>query len=667
MKNLIVFSPVLMMLLSGCNKYSETKYFDYPISAVPVRNVELTDSFWLPKIRLIQQKTIQYAFEKCKQEGRMDNFLIAGKKMKGTTKGKMPFDDTDLYKIIEGASYSLISHADPALEAYLDSVIAIIKQGQEPDGYLATWFTIDREHPPAPWVKPSKYRWENEISSHELYNSGHLFEAAAAHYLATGNRNFLDIALKNADLLVENFGPGKNYTVPGHQIVETGLIKLYRITNKTKYLELAKFFLDERGDSLHHNLYGAYNQDHKPVVQQDEVVGHAVRAVYMYAAMTDIAAIYHDAAYRNAVEKLWDNMVNKKLYITGGIGARHEGESFGDNYELPNLKAYSETCAAIGSVYWNQRLFLLDGNAKYYDIIERTLNNGLIAGLSTDGTEFFYPNPLESDGKYAFNMGACTREKWFDCSCCPTNLIRFIPSIPGLIYATRKDTLYTNLYMSNQAKIKINGKLLEIKQETNYPWSDTVRLSITTTKKMEFTMKLRVPYWLRNQPVPGSLYYYNNSAPDKIILSINGIQQPYTDHNGYIDLTRSWSKGDIIELYIPMRVRLVKANELVADDNNKAALEYGPFVFCAEEIDNGKLPDQFKLSDSTRYIPAFRKDLFNGTEIITAKNMEHRTGIHNKGHIDEIDNLTLIPYYLWSNRGVGEMKVWFPIEQKVEE
>ncbi|MEZ4829956.1 MAG: glycoside hydrolase family 127 protein [Bacteroidia bacterium] len=316
------FYLFVIIVWVGCTKpESENQFHDYPISVVDIKDVVLTDNFWLPKISAIQDSTISYAFQKCEEEGRMENFLIAGKKMDGKTRGKMPFDDTDLYKIIEGASNTLISKPNPELDAYLDSIIAIIQTGQEADGYITTWFTIDRKSPPAPWVKPSETRWENEISSHELYNSGHLFEAATTHYLATGKRNFLDIALKNADLLVENFGPEKLKSPPGHQIVETGLIRLYRITGNEKYLGLAKFFLDMRGDSASHQLYGPYSQDHMPVVQQREAVGHAVRAVYMYAAMTDIAALYRDNDYLNAVKAIWGNVVEKKIYITGGIGA----------------------------------------------------------------------------------------------------------------------------------------------------------------------------------------------------------------------------------------------------------------------------------------------------------------------------------------------------------
>jgi len=627
----------LILTLLGCAK-QQSKFYDYPISAIDIKDVTINDNFWLPKIKVIQNTTIKYAFDKCDKEGRMENFLIAGGVKSGQVRGKMPFDDTDIYKIIEGASYSLISEPNPILDAYLDSIIAIIKIGQEPDGYLTTWFTIDPANPPAFWVKPSTSRWENEISSHELYNSGHLFEAAAAHYLATGKKNFLDIALKNADLLVANFGPGKLHCPPGHQIIETGLIKLYQITGKQNYLELAKLFLDLRGDSAMHTLYGAYSQDHLPVTAQTEAVGHAVRAVYMYAGMTDIAAIYNDLDYRQAVFKIWENIVSTKMYLTGGLGARHEGEAFGENFELPNLTAYCETCAAIGSVYWNHRLFLLAGDSKYYDVIERTLYNGLISGISLDGKNFFYPNPLESDGKY-------TRQPWFDCSCCPTNLIRFIPSVPGLIYAANRDSLYINLFIANKSQALINGKKVELVQQTDYPWKGQVMVVVNPDKRMVFTVKIRIPGWAQNKPVPSNLYSYLGNHSGKIILKVNGIDRKVDIDKGYVAITRKWAKGDKIELMLPMVIQKVVADERVQDDNNKIAFESGPIVYCAEEVDNDQI-SEILISDNL----TLKEE---GVAILSDKVNVLKGNAFCK-------ELTLIPYYLWSNRGIGKMKVWFP-------
>ncbi|HQC62789.1 MAG TPA: glycoside hydrolase family 127 protein [Candidatus Marinimicrobia bacterium] len=640
-----------LLLLTSIPIWAETQptLSDYPISAVDIKNVEINDAFWLPKIKIIQDTTIQYAFKKCEEEGRMENFLIAGGRKKGPVRGKMPFDDTDVYKIIEGASYSLISRPNPALAAYLDSIISIIKIGQEPDGYLTTWFTIDRMHPPAWWAQPSPNRWDHEESNHELYNSGHLFEAAAAHYRATGKQNFLKIALKNADLLVASFGPDKLRVPPGHQIVETGLIKLYHITNNPQYVELARFFLELRGDSTSHKLYGEYSQDHLPVTKQTEAVGHAVRAMYMYAGMTDIAAIYQDSAYFEALMKIWENIVTKKMYLTGGVGARHDGEAFGDNYELPNLTAYNETCAAIGSVYWNQRLFRLTGDAKYYDIIERTLYNGLISGISLDGKKFFYPNPLESDGKYQFNQGACTRQPWFDCSCCPTNIIRFLPSVPELIYATIADSVYINLYISSNADIIVNQKKIEIIQQTDYPLDGKINITVNPEKKTIFTLKLRVPGWARNEVVPGNLYKYIDENPEKVSLLVNGKDENGVLDKGYIEITRKWTRGDKIELTLPLAVRKVVAHEKVTDNVNKVAFECGPIVYCAEEIDN------HRISEIT--VPLDTKlNITKGAVLTENVNIL-------RGKVDN-QELILIPYYVWSNRGVGKMKVWLPINKE---
>lgn len=622
----------------------ETETAGYPINAVGITNVEVTDAFWLPKIQEVQTITIDHSLKKCETEGRMENFLVAGGKKEGTYKGKMPFDDTDVYKIIEGASLSLISNPNPVLETYLDSIISIIAVGQEPDGYLTTWFTIDRKTPPAWWVKPSTNRWENEQSSHEHYNSGHMFEAAAAHYRATGKRNFLDIALKNADLLTESFGPGKLTTPPGHQIIETGLVQLYEITKNKKYLDLSKFFLDERGDSTHRQLWGPYNQDHLPAIQQNEVVGHAVRAVYQYAGMTDIAVLFRDTNYLTAVNALWENMVTKKMYITGGLGSRHDGEAFGDNYELPNKTAYSETCAAIGSVDWNQRMFQLTGNAKYADVIERTLYNGLIAGISLDGTQFFYPNPLESDGEYAFNHGAATRQPWFDCSCCPTNLIRFIPSIPEHIYAQNSNNLYVNLFISSKAQISLDKQALNVELQTNYPYHGKITLHVSPAKPSTFNLNLRIPGWARNEVTPGDLYSYRSNSTDNIVLKVNGENEPLVMKNGYAVISRKWKKGDVVSIEFPMEIKQVIANEMVEEDRNKIAFEYGPLVYCAEETDNGTL-DEVRIPNNIRFNIEDFSVLDEKTKALT-------TNIGGK-------TLTLIPYFAWSNRGIGEMKVWF--------
>jgi DUF1680 family protein len=606
-----------------------TPLSDYPIHPVDIRHIKLTDEFWLPIVKTVQERTIDYALDKCQQEGRFENFLIAGGMMEGEVKGYMPFDDTDVYKIIEGASNSLISAPNEELEILLDSLVAIIKTGQEEDGYLTTWRTIDAAKPPAKWVKVIEgKRWESLESSHELYNAGHLYEAASVHYLATGKRNFLDIE-----------------TVQGHQIIETGLIKLYRITGNQKYLDLAKYFLDGRGDySSGRSSFGPYAQDHLPVIEQDEVVGHAVRAVYMYAAMTDIAAIYSDKQYMTAVEKFWDNMVSKKIYITGGIGARHNGESFGDNYELPNKTAYNETCASIGSVYWNHRLFLLSGDVKYYDIIERTLYNGLISGLALDGVHFFYPNALESDGVYAFNKGSCTRSDWFDCSCCPTNLIRFLPAVQGLIYSKIEDTLFVNLYVSNEADLDLDGKQIRITQQTSYPWNGKVKIGIETKEPTKFVLKLRAPGWTREEVLPSNLYAYRNTMSKEVTLTLNGLDEKIAPEDGYYLFDREWSGKEVVTLDFPVEVREVIANAQVEENRGKVALEAGPVVYAVEEMDNKDSFDHIHLTTSQSYKVEMQPNLLKGVNVLKVNN--------------EDVEFQAIPYYAWSNRGVGRMRVW---------
>jgi DUF1680 family protein len=625
---------------------------DYPISPLNINSVEVTDSFWLPRIRIIQNTTINSSFNKCSIEGRMENFLIAGRKKSGGVRGRMPFDDTDLYKIIEGASYSLVSAPNQHLSTYLDSIIAIICTGQEPDGYITTWFTINPHAPPAPWVEKTGKRWTGESSSHELYNSGHLFEAAVAHYYATGKRNFLDLAIRNADLLVKSFGPGKCTYPPGHQIVETGLVKLYRITGNEKYLALAKYFLDLRGDSTTHRLYGAYSQDNIPVTQQTEIVGHAVRAVYMYAGMTDIGVLFNDRAYLNAVNNIWNNMIERKIYLTGGIGAKHEGESLGKDYELPNLTSYSETCASIGDVYWNNRLFLLSGDARYFDLIERTLYNGLIAGLSLDGRNFFYVNPLESDGKFQFNQGTGTRQPWFDCSCCPTNIIRFIPSLPGLLYAVQKDTVYVNLYASNKTKLTIGDRTISLEQKTDYPWQGNINMVIAPEQPGTFTLKLRIPGWAQNQVLPGDLYYYTDTISTKPAFTVNGRRVEHSITRGYATITRMWNSHDTLSFNLPMIIRRVKANDKVHEDRNMTALEYGPIVYCVEGIDNDNRLDNLTLPARAVLTLEKRNSLLGGVNVIS--------GMVPDTEGQTLRKLTATPYHAWSNRGTGTMKVWLP-------
>lgn len=546
---------------------------------------------------------------------------------------------------MEGAAYSLQQKYDPNLDAYLDSLIFKVAAAQEDDGYLYTIRTIRGDSVTG---REGKERWIAERQhSHELYDVGHLYEAAAAHYLATGKKSLLDVALKNAELINSVYGPGKRHDAPGHQEIEIGLAKLYRVTGEEKYLKLAKFFLDERGKSDIRNYKstsiwenGAYWQDHKPVVEQDEAVGHAVRAGYMYSAMADVAALSGDPKYLEAIEKIWGNVVGKKYYITGGIGALDDGEAFGANYELPN-QAYNETCAAIANVFWNHRMFLMTGESKYIDVLERSLYNGVLPGISFEGNTFFYPNILEFDGKDSFNIGATGRKPWFDCSCCPSNLSRFIPAVPDYFYATSGNEIFVNLFAASQVQMAIGETPVKIRQVTNYPWDGKIRFEIHVDKPADFKLNIRIPGWAQNQPVPSDLYSYSNPSSEKISLTINGEPAELTIKNGYAVVTKKWERGDMIELNLPMPVQKVVANNQVENLAGKIAIERGPLVYCAEQADN---PGGVLLAT------------VGEGENFTA---EHSNELNGVTKIKSDSGLTLIPYYAWSHRGLGEMEVWF--------
>jgi DUF1680 family protein len=618
---------------------------DYPISPVEFTQVNINDQFWKPWLELNKNVTIPSSLKKCEETGRIENFEVAAGLKPGAFRGVFPFDDSDVYKIIEGASYSLTSHPDPALSTYLDTIISYIAAAQQPDGYLQTWVIIDPTKPPTDWSGTG--RWTNIGSGHELYDAGHLYEAAVAHYKATGKRALLDVAIKNADLIVETFGPNKMITVTGHQEIEIGLAKLYRVTGNAAYLNLAKFFLDHRGQlEGRDKLFGEYSQDHIPVQEQTEAVGHAVRAGYMYTAMADIAAMTGDQAYLNSLEHIWNNVVSKKLYLTGGIGARHQGESFGDNYELPNQTAYNETCAAIANIFWNHRMFLLTGDSKYIDVLERTLYNGMLAGLSLEGDHFFYPNPLFADGIMKFNIGSCTRSPWFDCSCCPSNVTRFIPSIPGYVYATKDHQVFVNLFVSNTSKLVVDGNNVGISQSTEYPWNNTIIIKLDPENEINFDLKIRIPGWAKDQVLASDLYSFQKKMNRTVSLKINGKNTEFVEENGYAVLNKTWNKDDQVEVSLPMEIRRVVANQMVEDDKGKVAIECGPLVYCAEGIDNTEDVLTVALPKNASFTEEYKKDFLGGVRVISAD----LTGDESK--------LTLIPYYAWSNRGVGTMTVW---------
>ena len=630
----------------------ETTGEDYPIKPVSFTQVHVDDVFWAPKMETNRTVTVPFALDKNEETGRVDNFRKAGGLMKGAFQGKR-YNDSDVFKVMEAASYTLMLHSDNGLKKRLDNLIFIIGKAQEADGYIYTNRTIDPLHP-APGA--GKERWSNLRVSHEFYNVGHMYEAAAAHYLATGERSFLDIAVKNADLLVRTFGPGKKRAFPGHQEIEIGLSKLYRATGNRAYLELAKFFLDERGHYFQGERHAVddpfavydgdeYMQNHKPVLEQDQAVGHAVRAMYMYAGMADVAALGGYPEYVKAIDRLWDDVVGRKMYVTGGVGSRSGTEGFGDPYELPNRTAYTETCASVGNALWQQRLFLLHGESKYADVLERVMYNGLISGVSLDGMAFFYQNPLEFNGKTKLYQGQVVRAPWFEVSCCPPNICRFLPSVPGYVYAVKEDTLFVNLFIGGRADVEIDGVTASLKQETRYPWDGAVKIAVDPERQKIFTLAVRIPGWARNEPVPSDLYRFADTSAAVPSLKVNGRAADIELKKGYALIRRAWSKGDTVELDLPMPVRRVIAHPSVQADAGRMALQRGPLVYCAEGIDNGGTAISLVIPEKAAFAPEFRAALLKGVVVLKGKAAGR--------------DVTLIPYYAWANRGPGEMQVWF--------
>ena len=650
----------------------------YPYTQVPFTSVKITpNTFWGNRIQAAREVTIPLAFSKCETEHRYKNFEMAAYTLQhpGHPGLQTPewdvskfmgfsFDDTDVYKTIEGASYVLQTYPDAKLKAYIDSVLDVVGAAQEPDGYLYTARTINPEHPHQ-WS--GKQRWEvEEILSHELYNLGHMVDAACAHYQATGSTKFLDIAKRYADCVIKEVGPnaGQACVVPGHQIAEMALARLYVLTGEKKYLDEAKFLLDYRGKTQRHDIY---SQSDKPVVDQTEAWGHAVRAGYMYASMADVAALTGDEDYIKAIDTIYENIVSKKYYLTGGVGARHQGEAFGADYELPNLTAYNETCAAISMVYLFERMFLLHGDAKYIDCLERTLYNGVISGMSVDGGKFFYPNPLSSDGHYRFNAdNTMTRQPWFGCACCPSNLSRFIPSMPGYIYGVRDNNLYVNLFAANTATIQVNGKNVTLEETTEYPWNGDIAIKVLQNKAKTFNMMVRIPGWVLNKVVPSDLYSFSDDILSGYEVTVNGQRVDGELQNGYLAINRNWKKGDIVRIHFDMPVRTVLANLRVADDRGRIAVERGPLVYCAEWADNAGInphhlllarQPQFELEEGYGIQNTEGDNKTFQVTAITAQAQE--ASITPDGKLAAKDvRVRLIPYYAWNHRGAGKMDVW---------
>ena len=641
---------VLPLFLATCTS-EQPAPGDYPIQPISFTQVHFEDTFWGPRLQTHRTTTLPYTLQQIEETGRVRNFEIAAGLAEGSFCTRYPFDDSDVFKILEGAAYALHVQPDPALKALVDGLVERIAAAQEDDGYLYTNRTInpDSTHE---WATGERWEHTHELS-HELYNMGHLYEAAAAHYQATGERTLLNVALKNADLVYREFGWGKIERPPGHQVIEIGLAKLYRITDDPRYLELAQFFLDVRGPGGE-----AYSQAHLKVVDQREAVGHAVRAAYMYAGMADIAALTGNQAYINAIDHIWEDVVAHKLYVTGGIGSTGSHEGFGPAYDLPNFSAYNETCASIANVYWNHRLFLLHGDARYIDVLERTLYNALNSGLSLSGDRFFYPNPLEARKNQE-------RSPWFPCACCPSNLARFLPSIPAYQYAKRGDELYVNLFIGGTAMVGLDGGRVGLRQETNYPWDGDVTIHVTPDGLDRFTLKVRIPGWARNEAVPSDLYRFSDTAETPVHLQVNGEDVPVRLTNGYATLDRAWKAGDVVTLTLPMPVRRVEPHPSLEADRYQVALQRGPIMFAVEGQDQ---PDErvihAVLPNASAITTAFEPDLLGGVQTLSFDALLAERPEADGALRLVPQRMKAIPYYAWANRGRDFMTVWLPVDER---
>jgi uncharacterized protein len=581
-------------------------------SGVPFTEVKFQDAFWTPRLETNREKSLPHNFQWCEQTGRIDNFAKAGKLMEGKFRG-IYFNDSDVYKVLEGAAYSLAIHPYPKLEKTVNDVISKIAAAQQPDGYLNTYFTL---------AEPRK-RWTDLQIKHELYCAGHLFEAAVAHYRATGKRTLLDVATKFADCIDGIFGPGRRPGLCGHEEIELALVKLYQATDQEKYLKLAEFFLDMRGNKAARNgkTWGMQYQDHAPVREQTEVVGHAVRAMYLWSGVADAASYTGEQKLIDAMDRVWRNMVQRNMYVTGGIGAQRKTEAFGKPYELPN-ESYCETCAAIGVALWAHRMNLMYGEAQYADVLERCIYNGILSGIGMEGKSFFYVNPLVSKGNHH-------RQPFFDCACCPSNVVRFLPSLPGYQYAADKDGVFVNLYIAGKAKIALSDHAVGMTQETQYPWDGKVKLTLEVEKPAEFTLGLRIPGWCKDAK-----------------LTVKGLAVPSPDMDkGYAVVRRTWQSGDVIELDLPMPVERIEANPKVEADRGRVAIQRGPIVYCFEAVDNGGKVSDIVLPADPKFTAEHRNDLLGGVTVVT--------GVAKEGR-----KITAVPYYAWDHRAPGEMAVW---------
>ncbi|MEO6134134.1 MAG: beta-L-arabinofuranosidase domain-containing protein [Ginsengibacter sp.] len=623
---------------------------------VSYQHVHITDKFWRSRIDQNRVVGIRSTLKEAANE--IDNFDIASGKKKGKHTGNAA-DDSDIFKIIQGAAYAIGDNPDAALEASIDSLIDKIVSAQQSDGYLFTyWIVFDLSK-----------KWTDIAGKHELYCAGHLFEAATAYYQVTDKRKLLDAAIRYADYIDSVFGPGKRLEVPGHEEIELALYKLYKVTGEKRYLNLAVFFVDERGDPTrmvvekitppdrdpnantpHRWRSPSYMQDHLPITSQFYAAGHAVRAGYLYSAVTDISIEKKETKYLAALDSIWNDIVGKKMYITGGVGSRQfHDEGFGSPYLLPNDQAYCETCSGIAFTFWNRRMNMLTGDAKYADIAELTMYNTTLAGVSLSGDKFFYTNPLESKGKNE-------RESWNNPACCPSNIVRFLPEIGSTIYGKTSKAIYINQFIGNTAQISMGDQNITMKMESNYPWDGRINLALDPLKPVDISLHIRIPGWASGELIPGQLYHYAENkmaSTEKVILKVNGIRiSSITMEKGYAIIKRNWKKGDKIELVLPMPIKLVAGNDKIESTRGQLAITRGPLVYCLEQTDNKSFFENAtdKLLRTLVLKAKYRDDMLNGVMTINGAGV-----LSGK---NENIKITAIPYYAWANREQGQMKVW---------
>ncbi len=631
----------MFLLFMTFRTFSQNKY--QKIEPINFSHVNITDRFWKPRIDKIATATLPACIYQTETATpRIENFINAAKKNTGSFKG-IYYDDSDVFKAMEAIAYSLKENPDSALAKKADDWIDIIAAAQQPDGYLNTYYTL---------TDLSK-RW-TQLPNHEDYNAGHLIEAAVAYYNATGKRKLLDVAIRCADHIDSTFRLQNRYWFSGHEEIELALVKLYQTTNNDRYLKLADWYLQQRGKGTSSGwITPGYWQDAKPVKEQTQITGHAVRAMYLYTGAADVAAATGDTGYIKAMKSVWEDVVYRNMYITGGIGSSGENEGFSVDYDLPNENAYCETCASVGMVLWNQRMNNLTGESKYIDVLERSLYNGALDGLSLSGDRFFYGNPLETSGNY-------TRSEWFGTACCPANIARLVASLGNYIYAKSNNTVYVNLFVGSNTTIPLENNTIQLMQETNYPWDGNVNITVSPANKMKFNVTVRIPGWAQNQPVPGNTYHYLGTSSGKLALTVNGKSAAYDLHNGYAVINREWQKGDKIQLQLPMEVRRVVTIDSVSADRNRVALQRGPLVYCVEQTDNNGNALNILMPDNAGMKTSFDPDLLNGIVTISASLPVLQAGSDGLSVQSKAQNITAIPYYSWANRGGTQMQVWLP-------